>query len=88
MRMLGFLSFSQSRFLEMDIILNTEKCIDSILLSTYNKYKIIIVDNNSKDSTISYIEKLINIKYVNRKIHLIKKIFQKEIHCINKWYKN
>tara|TARA_Y100000590_G_C15680300_1_gene999546 strand:+ start:1225 stop:2016 length:792 start_codon:yes stop_codon:yes gene_type:complete len=55
----------------------TEKCIDSVIKSTYKKFKIVVIDNFSKISSIKYLKKLIDNKYNNEKIHLIENSFNK-----------
>lgn len=38
---------------------DTEKCIDSLLVQDYENYKVLIVDNGSKDDSVSRIKKIV-----------------------------
>ena len=40
----------------------TTECINSILNSTYVNYKILVVDNGSKDGSVEYLSKLFRSK--------------------------
>ena len=48
---------------------DTEKCVDSLLLQTYENFQILIVDNGSRDDSVERLQKLIGAN--SKKISLI-----------------
>ncbi len=49
-----------------------KNCIESLLMQTYKTFEILVVDNNSTDSSIKYVNQIFKKEIKNKKIRIIK----------------